>query len=319
MDRPHQMRTWHRQAGLSLVELMIAIAVGMFIVVTAAMVFVSVKAAYTAQAEAAQVLDTGRHAIEIVSRSVRQASYLGFDDPAVHAAPAVMAPAILGLDTKSLKSRTPGIDTPVAKSVNGSDVLAVRFPGAGKGSNGDGTVVNCAGFGVGRGEPDSEGDARSWSVFYVGEDGAGEPELYCKYPGNEAWASQAIARGVESFQVLYALDTDADGMPDTFLNASAIDALDASAGTSGAAGESHWKQVVAVRVAVLVRGGREVGGQLSDARFDLFGAPYSDAFAGRDRGVRIRVDEQPKPVRRRVRRVFSTTIWLRSGMRGGAP
>lgn len=306
------------QHGLSLIELMVAMTVGLLVLAVATGLFVSAKSGYIAQTDSAQILDTGRHTIDVVSRSIRQASYLNWDagiDETILVEPG--GPAVLGIDAKSLKSRSAGISSPMAQSVNGSDVLAIRFAGSGKGSNGDGTVLNCAGFGVGSGEAKGR-DNRGWSIFYVAEDASGEPELYCKYPGDESWASQAIARGVESFQVLYALDTDGDGYPNSFVNATTIDAMDnASAtsierhGVSAADGrQAHWRNVVAVKVAVLVRGAHSVEGQGN--RYDLFGKPYSDAYAGRDRGVSIRVSELPKAVRNRARKVFTATIWLRN-------
>ncbi len=309
------------QHGLTLVELMVSMALGLLVVAVGTVVLVSAKSSYVEQSDTAQILDTGRHAIDIVARSTRQASYVewdiaesdgGFREPE--------DPAIFGLDAKSLKSRTEAMSSPLARAINGSDVLAIRFAGSGDGSNGDGSALNCAGFGVGRGEAEDY-DGRAWSIFYVAEDATGEPELYCKYPGEEGWASQAIARGVESFQVLYALDTDGDGYPNTLLNASAIDAMDSATpavnlrgGGRGAGGakQSHWRSVVAVKVAVLVRGAQSGHSGLQDKQYDLFGKSYSDAHAGRDKGVRVQVSEIPKAVRNRARKVFSTTIWLRS-------
>jgi type IV pilus assembly protein PilW len=315
-----------RQHGLTLVELMVSMALGLLVVAVATVVLVSTKAGYIAQSDTAQILDTGRHAIEIVSRTARQASYL---DWAIAETDTALLepedPAIFGLDAKSLKSQAEAMSSPMMRSINGSDVLAVRFAGSGDGSNGDGTVLNCAGFSVGRGDA-TDPDGRGWSIFYVAEDATGEPELYCKYPGEAGWASQAIARGVESFQVLYALDTDDDGYPNTLLNASAIDAMDSSppggrshAGMRGRVGasHSHWKSVVAVKVAVLVRGAQVVQDGARDKQYDLFGKSYSDAHAGRDKGVRIGVSDIPKAARNRARKVFSTTIWLRNRPAGG--
>jgi type IV pilus assembly protein PilW len=309
------------QDGLTLVELMVAMALGLFVVAVATVVLVTAKSGYVAQTDSAQILDTGRHALDVVSRTVRQASYLDWDIAAAGADLEEHSDAaIFGLDAKSLKSRTEAVSSPVARSVNGSDVLAVRFAGSGEGSNGDGSVLNCAGFGVGHGDA-KDPDGRGWSIFYVAEDATGEPELYCKYPGEEGWASQAIARGVESFQVLYALDTDSDGYPNTLVNASAIDAMDktltaagakAGARTPGSVKQSPWKDVVAVKVAVLVRGTQTAYDGAQDAQHDLFGKAYSDANAQRDKGVRIQASELPKAARNRARKVFSTTIWLRN-------
>ncbi|OWW23076.1 pilus assembly protein PilW [Noviherbaspirillum denitrificans] len=292
---------------MTLVELMVSMTIGLFLIAAAIVVLVSAKSAYVAQSDSTQVLDMGRHAIDILSRTVRQASYLGWDavDGAVLAADD--GPAVFGMDAKSLKSRTEGVDSPLSKSINGSDVLVVRFGGSGKGSNGDGSVLNCGGFGVGTGEVVGATE-RGWSIFYVAEDATGEPELYCKYPGEEGWSAQAVARGVESFQVLYGLDSDGDGYPNSIVNATAIEGM----ATSSSDPYAWWKKVVEVKVAVLVRGGSPVPAELPDASFDLFGEPYSSAHSGRDKGVRIRVSELPKAARNRTRKVFAATIWLRN-------
>jgi len=305
----HSRRYCVCQYGITLVELMISMTIGLLVIGVATVLLVSVKTGYVVQSDSAQILDTGRHAIEILTRTVRQASYHHWDSVEAGTLDDIDEPAVFGMDAKSLKSRSEGITAPLARSINGSDVLAVRFGGSGAGSNGDGSVLNCAGFPVGSGTPKDKGkDTRGWSVFYVAEDASGEPELYCKYPGEEGWASQAIARGVESFQVLYGLDTDGDGLPNSLVNATGLEALSKNAKD----GQAPWKNVVEVKVAVLVRGGNPVPPDSEDRNFDLFGEPYSLAHAGRDRGVRIRVAELPKADRNLARKVFVSSIWLRN-------
>lgn len=302
-----QGRPFSCQCGVTLVELMVSMAIGLFVVAVATVVLVAAKSGYVAQADSAQILDTGRHAIDIVSRTVRQASYLNWDGVNLGALEEDDGPAVYGMDAMSLKSRSEGVSSPVTRSINGSDVLAVRFGGAGEGSNGDGSVLNCAGFGVGTGES-TERNERGWSIFYVAEDVSGEPELYCKYPGEEGWAAQAIARGVESFQVLYGVDMDGDGYPNSLVNATAIEAM------AGKGAEKHaaWKKVVEVKVALLVRGTNAIPAEWPHRNYDLFGEAYSSAYAGRDRGVRIQVSDLPKAVRNRARKVFVATVWLRN-------
>jgi type IV pilus assembly protein PilW len=190
-----------RYAGLSLVELMISLAIGMFVVLAGTSLLLSTKSGYAAQGEAALIEDTGRYVLENISRSVRQAAYENWDSTeAPIVSKAVYSANIAGFDARTLKGASEGIDVTVARAVNGSDVLAVRFFGSGPGPNGDGTVVNCAGFSVPA--PASQANAeeeRGWSIYYVADDATGEPELYCKYRGDSGWTSQAIARGVESF------------------------------------------------------------------------------------------------------------------------
>jgi len=292
-------------------------------------VSVSTKSSYFVQNEQILIQDAGRYAIEVIARAVRQAGYEDWPMRQARSEAAVStgadSPNVFGLDARSLKASADGIAAPLVKSVNGSDVLAIRFLGAGTGDDGDGTILNCAGFGVAA-APHGE-DGRGWSIFYVGTDAAGEPELYCKYRGKDHWAAQSIARGVESFQVLYGVDTDADGWPNRLLNASAIDGLDDALPVQGAnaaeraadkSRKSHWHKVVAVRVALLVRGMQAVAVESQAHDYELFGRDYANAQAAADSGVRIRVSDLPKSIRNRERRIFSATIRLRNTVAGSA-
>lgn len=321
------MQFYRPDSGLTLVELMIAMAVGLFVVMAVTALFMSVRTTYLEQDDAAHIQETGRYVIDVIARAVRQASHERWNQDRASLADSEIGPDVLGLDARSLKAKTPGIDTPVAKAINGSDVLAIRFFGSGEGDRGDGTMLNCAGFGVaGPDEMNAVEDGRAWSIFYVAADSTGEPELYCKYSSGNSWASQAIARGVESFQVLYGLDTDMDGLPNRLLNASAINALDDELILTGVNAveraternrKTHWKNVVAVKVAVLIRGRHTSRGTGSDANHELFGETYSSIYAQDDAGVRISGAQLPQAVRGRMRKVFSTTIRLRNAPAGG--
>lgn len=314
--------------GVTLVELMIAMAVGLFIVLAATTLLVSVKATYLAQDDETQIQETGRYVIDAVSRALRQASHTTWDAEQVAAVDqSTLEPDVIGFDARSLRTRTPGIDAPLLKSVNGSDVLAIRFYGAGNGENGDGTILNCAGFPVPAPSPaDITAGRRAWSIFYVATDESGEPELYCKYQGKGSWASQSIARGVESFQVLYGLDTDTDGFPNRLLNASGIDALDDEMMLYGVnsierakerAAKTHWKKVVAVKIALLIRGAHDVQWNGPVRGYSLFGDTYAAEYADEDVGVLIRDADLPRATSGRLRRVFSMTIRLRNDMEKG--
>lgn len=315
------------ESGVTLIELMISMAVGMFVVLTATAVLVSVKSSYLEQDDEAQMQETGRYALDVIGRSVRQASHgsWGMSQGANHDVSA-MGADVFGLDARSLKSRTSDIEAAVTKSVNGSDVLAIRFFGSGAEEAGDGTALNCAGFAAAAPSPiDISEDKRAWSIFYVATDATGEPELYCKYRGDNSWTSHAIARGVESFQVLYGLDTDMDGLPNRLLNASAIHTLDDALELNGVNAieraadrnkKTHWKKVVVVKVAMLIRGAHDVRGRGPGMTYALFGDMYANEYGAGDLGVRIKASDLPGAVRGRTRRIFSTTIRLRNGAVG---
>jgi type IV pilus assembly protein PilW len=318
-DAPHQ-------AGLTLVELMISMTLGLFVVMASTALLLSTKAGYLVQDEGARMEETGRYALEIIARAVRQAAYENWDSAeAPIVADRSLSANIAGLDASRLKEKTEGIDAPASDAVNGSDVLALRFFGAGAGAHGDGTIINCAGFGVpAAASAESAGQDRGWSIFYVAEGAGGEPELYCKYRSADGgWASDAIARGIESFQVLYGLDTDDDGLPNLLLTATAINDLDNSLVLDGADSaaraadrnrKTHWKKVAVVQVALLVRGSRNAAADATTTQYDLFGKEYADAHASRDKGTRIKQAARFKA----PRKIFTAVIQLRNQAAGSA-
>lgn len=296
------------QAGLTLVEMMVALAVGLAVVLSAARLLGLANGAYAAQMESAALDDAGRNALELIGRAVRQAAcadpmQLDLSAP-VDGLPARLA----GLDARSLGATTAGIAVPLAAVANGSDVLAVRFPGAGTGS-GDGSVVDCAGFAVAAGE-------EGWSIFYVAKNSDGEPELRCKYRGAGNWSADALVAGVDSFQVLYGLDTDTprDGVANRYVNADAIRALDAALPAGLPPQEfnrrTYWKRVVSVRVGLLLHGARPTRQDHENREFQLFGPLHAAGAAKGDAGTVLREDALPDKLRRRERRLFSTTVAL---------
>jgi type IV pilus assembly protein PilW len=321
---PQSFRT--RVQGVTLVELMVAIAIGLLIVMAATALLLSTKTGYTSQDESVQIQQTGRYAIELIGRTLRQVAYENWDSaeaPVVNTSG--MTPAIRGLDAHRLKETGDGLDSPLSDSVNGSDVLAIRYFGSGKIHDADGTVLNCAGFGVA--PADTQHDAentRGWSIFYVAKNSSGEPELYCKYKGADGeWQTDAIARGIEAFQVLYGLDTNADGLPDQYMNATSIDALDRNlvaegAGEAAVATErnrkTHWKKVIVVQVALLVRGTVAMPTLSETEEYHLFGAEYSATHADDDKGTRIKAASLPA----KHRKLFASVIQLRNRTTGDA-
>lgn len=336
-------RVTARQRGLTLVELMVSIALGLLVVLAATALLLSSKSAYMSQSDSANFQDTARYAMENIVRSVRQAGYENWDketqDAPITATPEMSA-NLAGMDGNSLKddASTPGIDSPLGTSVNGSDVLAVRFFGINQlgTSQPDGTVFNCGGFGVAA--PTSQNTAdedRGWSIYYVAKDAAGEPELRCKYRNddNSTWGSDAIARGVESFQVLYGVDTDyvpstgkgADRIPNRFLTATQINAMDDAlilAGADAAAKaldknrKTWWKRVSVIKVAMLVRGSANVRADAATTTYDLFGADYSVANGTTDKGTQIKEADLPADTQNRGRKVFLSTIQFRNQLEG---
>ena len=303
----------HRfQAGLALVELLVAAAIGLVILAGAGTIFAAANTDHIAQADEADAEEGGRYALEVIGRAVRQAGYV---DWTADASANNGAPALQGLDAASLDKTSAGIANPLAAAVNGSDVLAVHFDGAGKAPNGDGSVVNCAGFAV----PEHQ---QGWSIFYIARAADGSGELRCKYKAKNGWSADAVVPGVDGFQVLYGIDTDepADGVPNRYVNASAIDAMDAAIVLSGATEEarrqelnarSWWNRVASVRYAVLLRGAKSPPGADAARTYELFGAEYADQLGNADTGTRLVEGNLAGRSPLRSRRIFTATVAIR--------
>lgn len=288
----------YRQCGLTLVELMVASTLGLLIILAAISLMLVSRHTYVALDEQIAVQETGNYALTILARSIRQASWSewsagGADSP-------FPPSGIRGLDAKSLRMTSEAIENPVAAVSHGSDVLAIRFGGAA-----DGSMLNCAGFAVSKADEEAQG----WSIFFVGGERNSEPELRCKYRGKNSWRTEGIARGIESFQVLYGIDTNADGLPNQFLNASRIEQLNADLDDEEG---NYWSKVAAIRIAMLVRSGRNVNEAGLPPPYHLFGETYSEIDGGSDRGTLVREADISIKLRQRLRKVFVITIPLRN-------
>lgn len=321
--RGPQRRAACREAtmqGLGLVEMFVALAVGMLVTLAASALVVNASANYVHHTESARLNDSGRYALAIIGQAVRQAAFVNWDAAGVPPATLPETRAnISGLDAASITRSANGIDEPLAHSVNGSDVLALRYAGSGS-PDADGSVLNCAGFGIAAASTEAQ---RGWSIFYVAVGGDGVAELRCKYKNVHSWGADAIVRGVDSFQVLYGIDTDTptDGIPNRYLNASAVRALDADLLLEGANAAARaqdfnrktwWKRVAGIKVGLLLHGEAYSRTGSEPAQYDLLGGAYADSAADSDRGVRIDERLLPQGHRPRVRRVFETSIALRN-------
>ena len=293
-----------RQAGMTLAELLVALALGLGVLLAGGVLMIGANRAYVAHEDAAGIDDGGRYALALIGRAVRQGAYVDWEHQGP-AGPGVNGPAPLaGLDSRSLVKTSIGIDDAVVNAVNGSDVLAVRYAGAGPAPGGDGSVIDCAGFAV---HEAKEG----WSIFYVARNGEGDAELRCKYRGAANWSADAVVSGVDGFQVLYGLDSDTppDGVPNRYVNAGALAALDAGLPAAELNEKTAWKRVASVQVALLLHGERPSAAVQQPDGYALFGSAYSLAQADTDAGVQLAAadlhEAGPPPSRRLFTAVFA--------------
>lgn len=316
-----------KQSGLTLVELMISVTIGLLVVLAATGLVISTKALFVSQTDGNDTQDTARFGLDNISRSLRQVGYVNYDftnSPQI--TPDIAGADLAGMDANSVSATSDDISSPLNTAVNFSDVLAVRFYGSGNTGNGDGTMSNCAGFSVPAPVSVNTADQdRGWSIYYVANDANNEPELVCKYYDavSGKWSAQAIINGVESFQVLYGLDTSTptDGLANKYLTAADINALDSALVLTGTTAadkakdlnrKTFWKKILIVKVALLVRGKENARADATTSTYNLFGADYATANSTNDKGTTIKEADLPADTLKRIRKVYSATVQLRN-------
>ena len=313
------------QRGVTLVELMVAMAIALVVVLAATAAFVGAQRLFTADADAQTAEESLRFAGFVVKSIVRQAGYSDY-------APDNLGPdggAGIGGSANSLASskndpldldivgasntRVSGVGESYGRhntrGINASDSLLVRFFGrsraGGDGTEADGTMIDCMGSpqpGPAKGKPVLAD--RAWSFFYVAEAADKEPELYCKYRGTRSgpFKAQPLARGIEVFKVVYGHDADGDGAPEQWLDAEQLEAMAASE----AKVNDEWRKVVGLRIGMVARSAR-ARGRSREAGEVLY--PLGTDFS--ELGFR-------PPADGRLRRVATFTVMLRNAMKGPA-
>jgi type IV pilus assembly protein PilW len=199
----------HRtQAGLGLIELMVAATIGLFIALAIAVVYGYVKQAFNSQDQLSQLQDNERLALTMLSSTVELAGY--FPDPLVSTAANDM-PAVSG--TYGTLAAGQGIvgATGVAPA---SDTIATRYVSA----SGDG-LMDCLGQTYASG-------SNQVIVNYLSVNASNELTCAVSVNGGALSAATALVSNVSSVSVLYGTDTSAppSGNPTRYLTATAVTA-----------------------------------------------------------------------------------------------
>lgn len=272
-----QPRIIGRQKGVTLVELMVAMALGLLIALAAAASLLISRQGFTAVDAASQLRDNGRYLQSLVQRLGVQAGYRDIrfaTDTTAKANQAYGAStpplAVFGLNNAS-RTSTATWDAGTTRTSGqvgyGSDILVLRHQTSSStpdAATSDSTMIDCAG--VASTAVSTGLDDKLVSVLHVGVGSDGEPSLMCSRSdtGAAPYDVQPIISGVENFQVLYGVDgigpgnttvpipsTSADSIPERYLRADQL-----TVAGNDAATYANWQRVRSIRIGVVLRGPR---------------------------------------------------------------
>ena len=125
------------QRGLSLVELMIAMLLGLFLIGGLLQIFISSRQTYRMQEGLSRLQENGRFAIDFISRDIRMAGFLGCNSQAAITNKLNMPTpptdfiydfntVIEGFEAISATAWTPAINAAITSPLGGSDVITIR-------------------------------------------------------------------------------------------------------------------------------------------------------------------------------------------------
>lgn len=188
------------QRGFSLLQMFIALAIGLIILAGILQIFLQSKRSYNLGSAFNELQENNRFLNLYLTRVIRLAGYRSL--------PAVMQPFIVM--NSAFPATTPYITGTRGTGPNGSDTLTIRYQGSGNGAGSpDGTVLDCL---------NSPVDANTivTNIFSL----TANNELQCQAinpnaanPNN----TQVLVSGVENFKVLLGEDTTQNEDADRYL------------------------------------------------------------------------------------------------------
>lgn len=213
-----------RQNGFSLIELMVAITLGLLLLAAIIKIFISSSYAFRLQQGSSRSQESGRAGVFILARAIRQTGF--YTDPAQYLFASTIFPA-----SAPAISGTEGGNNP--------DTLVIRYQG-----NADGTIVDCLGNSL-------AGGVIATNTFSLSAVNASTNArtLNCTrdIPGATPAVVadvQTLMEGIVDFQVEYGVDTNGDSIADQYVKANAI---------------TDWSTVRAVRIALTTNSLDQVG------------------------------------------------------------
>jgi type IV pilus assembly protein PilW len=316
-----RQNTWsprYRNRGLSLIELMVSLVIGLVIMIAVVSAYIGASGATRVAEAQARMNEDGQAVLTILSQQLRMAGnnpkQVDYDvSTPRHPVYNTVTYIVRGCDGKFSDIAAADISALACAGGGGPDAIAVTYeadryntvPTAGGAPTdclGQALTVLTATPKVWNGTasvPTNVTYTVAENRFYVGTSTAVvSPSLYCKgNGGGGAAAAQSLVENVEDLQFVYGT-APSTATPSTLAVAGYLNAGDlaTATGLSGmATEEARWGQVVTVRICAVIRSEKPIVQDLDSARYVQCDGTVNTA-----------------PADLRLRRAYSTTVVLRN-------
>ncbi|MGL5391975.1 MAG: PilW family protein [Shewanella sp.] len=283
------------QHGLSLVELMVAMVIGLFLTAGVFTMFSMSSSNVTTTSQFNQLQENGRIALAILERDLSQLAFMGDmtgTDFVLGTNTTVTVPALTsdcvgaGANNATLPNNAPahfrrlwGYEQGVSGTVlacltsveKNTDVLQMKRligPALTSTSGNKIFVATNASEAIffSGSTPPATANPRNWEyqhhVYFIANDAAGIPILRRKTLTDTGMSNdEQLVEGIENLRVLYGFDNDGDGTPDAFLPAQKI--------TDVMWDNQGFQRLVALKVYVLVRSAQRDTSYTNESQYRL--------------------------------------------------
>lgn len=225
-----------RQRGFTLVEIMVALTLGLLVMVGVIQVFISTQQSARIQQSASRMQEDGRMAMALLGRYFRLAGYTTYpwDKGGTLWAPAINARGFPSSGPFAASQVVSGTEN----DVNGADTIRIRYQGAA-----DGSVTTC----LGRVVPVTQ--IADITLSLSAADAAQGQSLLCTDNNNPGGAlTQPLVAGLQGMELWYGLSQGPNGVD---ANGRLTGATAYVTATQVPAGQ--WNRVISLRVSLLVR------------------------------------------------------------------
>jgi type IV pilus assembly protein PilW len=253
-----------RQNGFTLVELMVALLIGVVIMSGLIQVFISNKQSYHTADDTSVINDNARYAMSVLSNQLRLSGHQ-FEPMRGRKSNFIFEIASFSNPSTSIEFDPGTYVFGTATNDGNYDTLFIRLQGSTTkplkicGQSLSSATVKTVRYSV-------------KTVTY--ETGPNTGILSCNIANT---GEQVFSDHVEMFRVLYGIDSDNDDMADKYISANKVLPINSTEPVTS----SEWEQVVSLKIGLLLRSNNRIKGNSDSVTYQVLdkSVSYSDPFA----------------------------------------